>query len=270
MELNHEVVTETPRPSATVVLLRDDRGHGLEVFLLRRHTASAVLGGAYVFPGGKLDDADCTPEACAPFQAEAPHWHHQLGEAQLAVAQVVGLYLAATREVREECGLVLLPQHLIPWSRWITPKQPSVTNRRFDTRFFVAALPPGQEPVHDDVEAIESLWLTPRDALRRFWAQDLSLAPPQIMTLVSLVEHPNVDDVIRHARSQRPARILPEPFDDADGVRTICYPGDPKHSVPMRAFAGPTRLRFVNGRFEPEAGLDALLNPAPLGQESER
>ncbi|MEY4363626.1 MAG: hypothetical protein RLZZ24_978, partial [Pseudomonadota bacterium] len=59
MELNHEVVSEAPRPSATVVLLRDDRGEGLEVFLLRRHAASAVLGGAYVFPGGKLDLADC-------------------------------------------------------------------------------------------------------------------------------------------------------------------------------------------------------------------
>jgi len=247
-----------------VVLLRDDRGQGLEVFLLRRHTASAVLGGAYVFPGGKLDDADCTPEACAPFQAEAPHWHHQLGEAQLAVAQAVGLYLAATREVREECGLVLLPQHLIPWSRWITPKQPSVTNRRFDTRFFVAALPPGQEPVHDDVEAIESLWLTPRDALRRFWAQDLSLAPPQIMTLVSLVAHDTVASALDWAHARRPATILPEPFDDEAGVRTICYPGDARHSVRARAFAGPTRLRFVDGRFEPEGGLTALLTPAAL------
>ncbi len=68
MELNHEVVTETPRPSATVVLLRDDRGPGLEVFLLRRHTASAVLGGAYVFPGGKLDESDSTPRPVRRFK----------------------------------------------------------------------------------------------------------------------------------------------------------------------------------------------------------
>jgi len=61
MQLNSEIVTTPPRASATVVLLRDEPQKGLEVFLLRRHTASAVLGGAYVFPGGKLDAADCTP-----------------------------------------------------------------------------------------------------------------------------------------------------------------------------------------------------------------
>ena len=61
MQLNSEVITTPPRASATVVLLRDDPEKGLQVFLLRRHMASAVLGGAYVFPGGKLDDADCAP-----------------------------------------------------------------------------------------------------------------------------------------------------------------------------------------------------------------
>ena len=65
MQLNSEVVTTPPRASATVVLLRDDPQKGLCVFLLRRHTASAVLGGAYVFPGGKLDDAVCASDAHA-------------------------------------------------------------------------------------------------------------------------------------------------------------------------------------------------------------
>ena len=264
MQLNHEVVTEVPRPSATVVLLRDDRGHGLEVFLLRRHTASAVLGGAYVFPGGKLDEADCAPHAIAPHASDAPRWREQLAEASMSLPEVVGLYLAAAREMHEECGIQIHPAQLTPWSRWITPKQPSVTNRRFDTRFFVAALPQGQEPVHDDIEAIESVWLTPRAALERFWAQDLSLAPPQIMTLVSMSGFSSVDDALRCARAQRPPLILPEPFDDPHGVRTICYPGDPRHSVSQRAFPGPTRLRFVSGRFEPEGGLHALIEPEPL------
>jgi 8-oxo-dGTP pyrophosphatase MutT (NUDIX family) len=264
MELNREVVTEAPRSSATVVLLRDDRQRGLEVFLLRRHTASAVLGGAYVFPGGKLDDEDCAASTVAPYAEHAQAWHDRLAEPDLPTHQAVGLYLAAVREVAEECGLRMLPQALVPWSRWITPQQPSVTNRRFDTRFFVAALPPGQEPVHDTVEAIESVWLTPRDALQAFWARDMSLAPPQIMTLVSLVAHNTVDDALALAHTRRPPRILPEPFDDADGVRTICYPGDVKHSVRERAFAGPTRLRFVDGRFEPLGGLQALLAPEPL------
>ena len=264
MELNHEVVTEVPRPSATVVLLRDDRQRGLEVFLLRRHTASAVLGGAYVFPGGKLDEADCAPESVQMWSAHASTWHAQLAEPELALHEAVGLYVAATREVAEECGIVLAAPQLRPWSRWITPRQPSVTNRRFDTRFFVTSLPRGQEPTHDQVEAIESVWLTPREALEAFWARDLSLAPPQIMTLVSMVGYQSVDDALSQALMRKPPMILPEPFDDADGVRTICYPGDVRHRVAQRAFPGPTRLRFVGGRFEPEGGLDALIHPSPV------
>ena len=173
----------------------------------------------------------------------------------------MGLYLAAVREVAEECGIALNPMCLVPWSRWITPRQPSVTNRRFDTRFFVASLPSGSEPVHDDVEAIESQWFTPREALEAFWARNVSLAPPQIMTLVSLVRHESVHDALAFAKSRHPVTVLPEPFDDADGVRTICYPGDPRHSVRESAFVGPKRLRFVDGRFEPVGGLQALIEP---------
>lgn len=264
MELNHVVVTEAPRASATVVLLRDDRGHGLEVLLLRRHTASAVLGGAYVFPGGKLDDADCSDTACAPLNDDRAALQAALAEPELPLSQTLGLYVAATRELWEECAVRLPAQALQPWTRWITPVQPSVTNKRFDTRFFVAALPAGQEPQHDNVEAIDTLWLPPRQALQRYWDRDISLAPPQIMTLASLVPFARVDDAMAHARSRRPPCILPEPFDDAQGVRTLCYPGDARHSVTQRAMPGPTRLRYLAGRFEPLDGLQALLDPAPL------
>ena len=266
MELNHDIVTEPPRASATVVLLRDDRGVGLEVFLLRRHTASAVLGGAYVFPGGKLDAGDADSR-----------WHWQLdvvqqtrlqdalAEPELSRAQALGLYVAAVREMQEECGVMMTPADLLPWTRWITPVQPSVTNRRFDTRFFVARLPQGQEPRHDDVEAVASLWLSPREGLQRYWAGELSLAPPQIMTLAGLCAHGSVASVWAQALQQRPPRILPEPFDES-GLRHLCYPGDPRHSLRQRAMRGPTRLRFVAGRFEPEGGLDALLQPSHAEQ----
>lgn len=151
-------------------------------------------------------------------------------------------------------------QHLAPWSRWITPLQPSVTNKRFDTRFFVAVLPEGQAPIHDNVEAVDSVWLTPRDALHRYWAREIALAPPQIMTLVSLQAHSDAASVLRAAAAKRPATVQPETFDE-DGIRHICYPGDPRHSVSERAWQGPSRLRFIDGRFEPYGGLDALLNP---------
>lgn len=298
MQLNSDIVTTPPLASATVVLLRDDSEKGLQVFLLRRHTASAVLGGAYVFPGGKLDKADCESHLHAHLDVEPQALQHTLGEAVLAPHMAAGLYVAAVREVLEECGVLYAridgdevlahdavqrqqwqqqlhggqafaevlktaslrvdTQRLAPWSRWITPFQPSVTNRRFDTRFFVAVLPEGQSPMHDNIEAIDSVWLNPLDALTEYWAGDLMLAPPQIMTLVSLLPHSNAASVLQMARQQLPPLIFPESFDD-EGVRTLCYPGDSRHSVAQRAMRGPTRLRFIAGRFEPVGGFEDFL-----------
>jgi hypothetical protein len=65
--------------------------------------------------------------------------------------------------------------------------------------------------------------------------------------------------LVAEARQRQPPVIQPEPFDD-QGTRVICYPGDPGHSLPERAFPGPSRLRFVGGRFEPEGGLARLLD----------
>lgn len=298
MQLNSEIITTPPRASSTVVLLRDEPQKGLQVFLLRRHTASAVLGGAFVFPGGKLDEADCSPDLHAYLDTSPQALHRALGEPDLPEHTAAGLYVAAVREVLEECGVLYArsidsqalahdagqrqlwqqalhggqgfaevlhsaglrvdTQHLAPWSRWITPVQPSVTNKRFDTRFFVAVLPDGQHPIHDNIEAIDSVWLTPLDALTRYWAGDLPLAPPQIMSLVSLLSHSCTESVLHLAQQQTPALVLPEAFDDA-GVRTLCYPGDPRHSVTQRAMPGPTRLRFVAGRFEPTTGFEEFL-----------
>jgi 8-oxo-dGTP pyrophosphatase MutT (NUDIX family) len=302
MQLNHEEVTSPPRASASVVLLRDAPSDpcGLEVFLLRRHTASAVLGGAYVFPGGKLDPADCAPSLHAHLDRPSHELLQALGEPDLDAPTAAGLYVAAVREALEECGvlyararngqqplhdarqrqqwqqqlhagqgfeqmvqeaaLAIDTEQLAPWSRWITPRVPSITNKRFDTRFFVAVLPAQQEPVHDNVEAVDSVWLTPREALTRYWQGELVLAPPQIMTLVSLVPHRSAHSVLELAKRQAPALVEPQPFEEA-GVRHIAYPGDPKHSRSERAFIGPTRLQFKNGRFEPAGGLDVLLNP---------
>jgi 8-oxo-dGTP pyrophosphatase MutT (NUDIX family) len=298
--LNSEVVTEAPRASATLVLLRDSPRHELEVFLLRRHAASAVLGGVFVFPGGKLDASDCQEAWISRLDRSPQSLHVSLGEAQLDVNQASGLYIAAIREALEECGvlfahsdsltpfqthevqrqqlqqelhagadfaqlmlrerLVLNTQAMAGWSRWITPLVPSVSNKRFDTRFFVAVLPKDQEPVHDNVEAVDSVWLTPRDALIRYWEKDISLAPPQIMSLVNLLSYPDANSVLQSAKQKVPSVVFPETFED-DGVRTICYPGDARHSVQKRALRGPTRLRFVNGRFEPAGGLNDFLNP---------
>ena len=281
MELNSEIPTAPPRDAATVVILRDG-AQGLEVFLVKRHGLSDVLGGAYVFPGGKLDAADCAPDTHRHLDQDRAQLHAALGEPGTAPNLASGLFVAALRETYEEAGVLfahgadahtgaaadfharvlsgsmrLQTQAVHPWSRWITPRMPSVTNKRFDTRFFIAVLPPGQKAAHDNVEATESAWLRPRAALEQYWAREIELAPPQIMSLAHLARYSTATEAMAQARSQLPPLILPEAFQEND-ERVICYPGHPRHPVPARALPGPLQLFWRNKRFEPAGGFDAL------------
>ncbi|GAB3470538.1 NUDIX hydrolase [Polaromonas eurypsychrophila] len=289
MELNLETVTTPPRPAATVVLLRDAPA-GLEVFLMKRHGLSDVLGGAYVFPGGKVDAADADLDMAAHGDQPLDALHGGLGEADISETTAGALYVAALREAFEECGVLfaqsgsaqpatqaaallrgglgfnallaqmalrLQTRSVLPWSRWITPARPSVMNKRFDTRFFVAAVPDGQVARHDDFETTESTWLSPRQALQQYWTGQIELAPPQIMSLAHLARHSTVDSVLAAARARRPPVIQPESFDD-NGERMICYPGDARHTVREAALPGPTRLHYRNKRFEPATGFEGL------------
>ncbi len=295
MELNQEIITTPPRPAATVVMLRDTPG-GLEVFLMKRHGLSDVLGGAYVFPGGKVDAADAELDMAAHLDQPLHLLHSRLDEADITERTAGGLYVAALREAFEESGVLfarddsarahdamnwssraaallrsgqgfnaMLAQltlrlqtlSLVPWSRWITPTSPSVMSKRFDTRFFVSAVPSGQVARHDDFETTESIWLRPRTALEQYWSGQIELAPPQIMSLAHLSHHADVQGVLAEATARRPPVIQPESF-VLDGDRVICYPGDASHSVRQQALPGPTRLHYRNKRFEPLGGFEAL------------
>ena len=284
MELNSDIPTQPPRDAATVVLLRDGE-RGLEVFLVKRHGLSDVLGGAYVFPGGKLDAADCEAAHHAHFDRASQDLHASLGESETDPATACGLFVAALRETFEESGVLfaaasgpepeapptgcdfharLAAQQLRlhtsavqPWTRWITPRMPSVSNKRFDTRFFIAAMPKGQFAAHDNVETTQSAWLAPRAALAQYWEGEIELAPPQIMSLAHLSRHSTVASALVEAASRRPPMVMPEAFNEG-GERVICYPGDPQHSVAVRALPGPSRLFWRNQRFEAESGFNAL------------
>lgn len=293
MELNLEIVTTPVRPAATVVMLRDAPA-GLEVFLMKRHGLSDVLGGAYVFPGGKVDAVDAELDMAAHLDQPLQALHAGLNEADIDERTAGGLYVAALREAFEESGVLmaqsmasqgvdcaraaallreghgfnamlahlglrLQTRSLVPWTRWITPTSPSVMNKRFDTRFFVAAVPAGQVAVHDDHETTASIWLSPRAALAQYWDGRIALAPPQIMSLAHLSHHASVGSVLMQARSRLPPVIQPEPFDQ-DGGRVICYPGDARHSVCEPVMPGPTRLYYRNKRFEPGGGFDRLFD----------
>lgn len=280
--------TAPPRPAASLVLLRDDDS-GLRVLLLERPSEDRVLAGARVFPGGKLDREDADEALLARFDVDPQVLHARLGEPALGHGEAAALFVAAVREAFEETGVLLardvdearaaqaralrreglgfgeVLEHLDvsldaslmqPWSRWITPKVPAMMRRRFDTRFFAARLPEGQVAVHDPSEAVAADWMGPREALERYWAGEIDLAAPQIMTLAHLARFADVQAALAHAATRVPPLICPESVQTPTG-RMVCYPGDPRHPVSERAMPGPTALLFENNRFRPEAGFDA-------------
>ncbi|WP_299556419.1 NUDIX domain-containing protein [uncultured Mycolicibacterium sp.] len=212
----------TPRPAATVVLIRDTP-EGIKVFLMRRHKQMDFAGGVMVFPGGGVDDRDRNADI-AWAGPEPAWWAERFGvDEELAEA----LVCAAARETFEECGvlfaghaddpdqlvddasvyhdaraaladrtlsfgeflhdekLVLRADLLRPWANWVTPKEERT--RRYDTYFFVGALPAGQRADGDNTETDQADWVTPRQALDDFAAGRTFLLPPTWTQLDSLV-----------------------------------------------------------------------------------
>jgi 8-oxo-dGTP pyrophosphatase MutT (NUDIX family) len=214
-----------PRPAATVMLVRD-KGPGLareiEVFLMRRHSAMDFVAGVMVFPGGGVDDRDRNADV-AWFGPEPAWWAERLGvEPDLAEA----LVCAAARETFEESGvlfagpaddpdgivgdasvyraqraaledkslsfgeflrsenLVLRADLLRPWANWVTPKEERT--RRYDTYFFVGALPQGQRADGENTETDKAFWSTPQAGLDEFAEGRSFLLPPTWTQLDSL------------------------------------------------------------------------------------
>ena len=175
-----------PRQAATVIVVRGG-AEALEVLLLRRSPAARFMGGAWVFPGGAVDPGDSDHRA------------------------------AAVRELAEEAGLTLPDAGvLIPFSRWITPRELAV---RFDTHFFVGPAPPGQEPRVDGSEMTDLGWWTPADALAAGRARELLLVFPTIKHLEQLADHRSADALLAWAAGREVVPV--EPRIGADGHRVV-------------------------------------------------
>lgn len=203
------MASATPHPASTVVLLRPSATR-FEVFLVRRHHAIAFLGGAHVFPGGRVDEAD--------------------GDGDEGLRH----RLAAVRELHEEAGVRVSPDALLPFAHWVTPE---IEIRRYDTWFFVAVLPSEQQAAHDGLENTESLWVDPADAIGMAVRGELALPPPTWMTLRQLTSFSHVDDVLAWARGVEILRIQPG-FEERNGVKVLTVPGEP-----------PTRFVLMEGRW---------------------
>jgi 8-oxo-dGTP pyrophosphatase MutT (NUDIX family) len=171
----------TATPAATVIVVRDrdgsaSRSSGVEVLLLRRDTELAFAGGAWVFPGGRIDPADLA-----------------LGGEPEGAARV-----AAVREAAEEADLTLDPATLRRWSHWTPP--PDSPRRRFSTAFFVAPLPEDQGTITvDDSEIREHRWQHPLDVLAARDAGTAVLTPPTFITLCQLARYGDVAEVLAAA-----------------------------------------------------------------------
>ena len=253
LELNTAPILTPPVPAASIMLLRDAADAGLEVLMLKRSMKSAVLGGVYVFPGGKLDASDRAPDAHAALVEPPEKLLARIGNNPVSATEAAAFFLAGCRETFEECGVQLAVSDLVAWSRWTTPVLSSFMNRRFDTQFFAAAMPSDQLAVHDDHEAVASTWFKPREALTQYWAGSIDLAPVQLMSLLDLSRFKSTKDALDVARARPAPHILPEPFQDGES-RVVTYPGDSNHSLKTRLLPGPTRLRSTSTRFEPEQG----------------
>lgn len=224
------------------MLLRDT-DEGIEVFMLRRAAASAFAGGMYVFPGGRVDDADgegdeafvvaaireCFEEAGVLLAVDERGQMVADGHPVLAHRHDVHAGDVDVTALAASHGLRLATDQL-PWvSRWITPRRE--TTRRFDTRFFVAASPAGQTSLHDDHETVESMWVRPDEALAQGDRGDLMLMPPTVANLRFLADHATVASALDAARSVGvPAPIMPKVRTGRVGMNAVvALPGDPDY-----------------------------------------
>ena len=269
------------RPASTVVLVRAARP--FDVFLVRRSDSIAFMGGAHVFPGGRVDAADqianiaASSDGMAAAAARMP---------DVAPEVAVAHHVAALRELFEEAGVLLArPLTAMPpgrlddyrrdllagttafadiirrehlrlalddlayFAHWVTPE---IETRRFDTRFFLARAPEGQTPVHDEGETSHSEWLAPLAAIEHCRAGRISLPPPTWTTLSMLAKFDSIDALFAWARGKPIPRV--QPRFEKHGERTLLfYPGDPNYP-PVEGFeASETRFVLENRRWRPIA-----------------
>lgn len=226
MPADYPAPPSTIEAAATLILLQDSPA-GPQVLMQQRSHDAHFVGGAWVFPGGKLDPLDNASEWLDHCDISADRANRMLGTDTGALAY----WIAALRESVEEAGLLLARRGSEPvpldlaaeaqrflhhnrhgfldfcrqheltldtsalryLSRWLTP--PGLP-KRYDTRFFMAAAPAGQQPLQDDHEAINTCWITPEQALANFQRQDWMLVLPTIVTLRQLCGHDSTSTLL--------------------------------------------------------------------------
>jgi 8-oxo-dGTP pyrophosphatase MutT (NUDIX family) len=186
-----------PRQAASVILLRGG-SESLEVLLVKRTPRARFMGGVWVFPGGAVDAGE----------GDGDEAHR----------------VAAVRELREEAAVALEgPAELVKFSRWITPAEVQI---RFDTHFFLAEMPPGQEPRVDGEECVDLGWFAPPAALEASAADEIQLVFPTIKHLEQLSDFASVDALMAYAGGREVQPVQPRVLLEGEVAR-IVLPGEP-------------------------------------------
>jgi 8-oxo-dGTP pyrophosphatase MutT (NUDIX family) len=196
-QLNLTGEVTTPRQAATVIVLRGGAAN-LEVLLVRRTPHARFMGGVWVFPGGAVDAGEG--------EGDAAH------------------RVAAVRELREEAGIAIEdPGSLVKFSRWITPAEVVV---RYDTHFFLAALPGDQDARIDGEEVVDYGWFAPAAALAASQRGEIELVFPTIKHLEQLAGFASADALLDHSREREVGPVQPRVIRDGERAR-IVLPGEP-------------------------------------------
>ncbi|WP_367043958.1 NUDIX hydrolase [Streptomyces sp. Je 1-332] len=270
-----ELTPATPRRAATVMLLRDSRDSvtGPAVHMLRRRASMAFAGGAYAYPGGGVDprDDDHLVRWAGPSRAT---WAARLGVDEPGAQAIV---CAAVRETYEEAGvllagptpstvvgdttgedweadrealvarefsfaefldrrdLVLRSDLLAAWARWITPE---FEPKRYDTFFFVAALPEGQRTRNASTEADRTVWIAPGEATAGYDKGDLLMMPPTIATLRQLSPYGSAAEALAAAPERDLTPVLAQARLE-EGELVLTWPGHEEFTkhIPTRGSA---------------------------------
>lgn len=191
----------TPRPAATVILLRHGGKHsdrGLQVLLVQRNAEARFMPSVWVFPGGGVDSEDGSEEAANR--------------------------ACAARELEEEAAIRLGADDMVAYSRWITPR---VVPIRFDTRFYLALAPPHSKPEPDGSETVDAGWFAPKQALDRHYAdqQEFPLVFPTIRHLESLLPYESAEQALEAARRREVKPVEPEVVGEGSEARIILPDG---------------------------------------------
>lgn len=204
-------------PAATIMLLRDKDAR-LEVLMLRRNKQLKSFGGAWVFPGGRVDNEDA-PEGDELVRAKA----------------------AAIRETQEETGLDISGAVMETLSCWIPPIQ---EKRRFSTWFFIVEAPDADVKI-DNGEIHDYRWVCPKTFITQIPSSDISLMPPTYVSLHTLAQHDTVKSVMETTRA-KPSEIFKTRFQKSDAGFVTYWEGDAAYESGNLDISGPRR-RLVCG-----------------------